>query len=96
MPNLACTPSSSMISRLRRSNCTIARAAHALAEILVGCDDEGAIDLCVRVGDLRRRSEGVVGLVLHHRPRRHSHCDECFLDDGIWARSSGGIPSDDL
>ena len=81
-----------MISRLRRSYCTTRVAAHALAEVLVGRDDEHLLDALVGVGDGGGRAEGVVGLVLDHRPRRHAHRHERLLDDRDLGEQLGRHP----
>ena len=45
-------------------------AAHALPEVLVRREDEDLLDGIVGVGDAGGGAEGVVGLVLDHRPHR--------------------------
>ena len=56
------------------------RAPHALAEVLVRRDDQDLLDPLVGGGDRRRGAEGVVGLVVDHRPRRDAHRHERLLD----------------
>ncbi len=49
---------------------------HALAEVLVGGDDQHLFDPFVGVGDHGGRAERVVGLVLDHRPHDEPGCLE--------------------
>ena len=84
-------PSSSMISSLAPVVLHDPGAAHALAEVLVGGDDQHLLDAFVGVGHGGGGAERVVGLVLDHRPHGEAASpSRAPPSRGIWAQQLRG------